>query len=497
MRAIFWILPLAAIAFGRSLSAPFYLDDFSLAQDPAVTAPSGWLDCLAPTQTRPLTWLSFWANYQAGGVNPAGYHAVNLLLHLMNVALAWLALRIWLPAQAVTAATAIFALHPLQTEAVSYVFARATLWMTLFCLLSLWEWGRRNHWRAVLWFALALLAKEECVTFPLVLAMLHFSAPRNPRERGPVLAMLGLSLIFGARVLWAATVTQGSGAGAQAGVAPLDYLSVQGLAILRYLELLVMPAGFSFESPLRLQPAWWAWLPIALSAYFAARNFAKAREGFWWLAALLLLAPSSSILPAMDLSADRRMYLPLLAIGAMAGLRLGQRPNWVTYGLAAVLTLGSVLQSQVWREPRALWQQAIAHAPDKVRPRVQLARLLPPKEALQLLTEAQSFAPDDANLASEKGRILLESGNPQLALGEFGRALALAPNDPRMVNNRGVALSRLGQSEAARADFERALQMEPCFFDALWNLRQLGRPRKPAGGCRFTPGQRRSLDESQ
>lgn len=497
MRAIFWILPLAALAFGASLSAPFYLDDFALAQDPSITAPSGWLDCLAPAQTRPLTWLSFWVNYQAGGANPAGYHAVNLLLHLANVTLAWLALRSLLPAHAVTAATAIFALHPLQTEAVSYVFARATLLMALFCLLSLWDWGRRNHWRAVLWFAFALLAKEECVAFPLLLAMLHLSAPRETRERGPIAAMLGLSLIFGARVLWISAATQGSGAGAQAGVAPLDYLSVQGLAILRYLRLLVMPVGFSFESPLRLEPAWWAWLPIALSAYFAARRFVQAREGFWWLAALLLLAPSSSILPAMDLSADRRMYLPLLAIGAMAGLRIGQRPNWVTYGFGAVLTLGSVLQSQVWREPRALWQQAIAHAPDKVRPRVQLARLLPPQEALRLLDETQSFAPGDANVASERGRILLESGNPQLALGEFGRALALAPNDPRMVNNRGVALSRLGQTEAARADFERALQMEPCFFDALWNLRRLGHARQPPAGCRFTPGQRRSLDESQ
>lgn len=495
MRDLFWILPLALLAFGATLTAPFYLDDFALAQDPAIVAPGGWIDCLAPTQTRPLTWLSFWANYQAGGSHPAGYHAVNLLLHLANIAIAWLALRSLIPATAATIATTIFALHPLQTEAVGYVFARATLLMTLFCLLSLRDWGLQKHWRAVVWFGLALLAKEECVTFPLLLAMLHFSTSGDRKERGPIAAMLGLSLIFGARVLWATTVTEGSGAGVQAGISPIDYLSVQGLAILRYFRLLVMPIGFTFESPMRIEAAWWAWIPIGMSAYFATRRFDKAREGFWWLAALVILLPSSSLLPAMDLSADRRMYLALLAIGAMAGLRISQRPQWVTNGLAAVLALGSLMQSQVWREPRLLWQQAIAHAPGKVRPRIQLARQLPPREALQLLTETQSFAPNDANVASEKGRILMESGSPQLALAEFGRALALAPGDPRMVNNRGVALSQLGQAEAAKGDFERALQMEPCFFDALWNLRRLGYNYQPDARCRFTANQRRSLHE--
>ena len=57
-------------------------------------------------------------------------------------------------------ATAIFALHPLQTEAVAYVFARATLLATLFCLLAWRDWLAENHWRADGWFLLGLLAKE-------------------------------------------------------------------------------------------------------------------------------------------------------------------------------------------------------------------------------------------------------------------------------------------------------------------------------------------------
>ncbi|MBL8228044.1 MAG: glycosyltransferase family 39 protein [Bryobacterales bacterium] len=496
MRDLYWILALALIAFGGSLGAPFHLDDFALAQDPAVTWPDGWIACFSPSQTRPLTWLTFWANFQLGGTNPTGYHAVNLLLHLANIALVWTVLRRLAPAAAATIATVIFALHPLQTEAVTYVFARATLLMTLFCLLSLRDWTIQRHGRAIAWFALALLAKEECVTYPLVLALLHLSISRDVRERKPIAAMLALSAVLGARVLWATAVTQGSGAGAQSGIAPLDYFSVQGAAILRYLRLLFWPHGFSFESPLTVAAQWWAWLPIAISAYVATRRFDKAREGFWWLSALLILAPSSSILPAMDLSADRRTYFALAAMGAVIGLWWHRQSRWIAIGLGLALTALSTIQSQTWRDPKALWRQAIAEAPRKVRPHIQLARQLAPSEALALLSEAQSFAPNDANLASEKGRIQLESGNPQLALGEFGRALALAPDDARMVNNRGVALTRLGQTEVAKMDFERALRMEPCFFDALWNLRRLGYAHQPDPRCRFTASQRRSLNES-
>ncbi|MCS7026574.1 MAG: tetratricopeptide repeat protein [Bryobacteraceae bacterium] len=494
MRGFSWIPALAVVAFGGSLAAPFYLDDFALLQDPAVTSPGGWMDCLALTQTRPLTWLSFWLNYQLGGSQPSGYHAVNLGLHLANILVAHQALSGVIPRAVAFLAATVFALHPVQTEAVTYVFARASLIMTLLCLLALRAWLNQRPRLAAGWFALALMAKEECVTFPVVLALLDRSTGRKGTSK-PLLAMLGLSLLFGARVLWLSTITPGSGAGAQSGVSPLSYFSVQGLAILRYLRLLIWPQGFTIESPLSLQAAWWAWAPIALSIAIAARRFQGAGAGFWWLAGLLILAPSSSVLPASDLSADRRLYFALLAFAVVAGLGLKKHPAWLTPALGVVLAALSFLESVTWRDPAALWRQALARAPHKVRPYIQLARLSPPSQALELISQAQAFAPADPLLASEKGRIYFESGEVALALNEFGRALALAPNDARMINNRGVALARLGQVAAARMDFERALQREPCFFDALWNLRKLGDTRSPDPRCRFTPSQRRSLDE--
>ena len=82
------------------------------------------------------------------------------------------------------------------------------------------------------------------------------------------------------------------------------------------------------------------------------------------------------------------------------GLLLPWTSKVASYGLALVLTVGSFVQASTWTQAERLWRQAVEAAPRKVRPRVQLARVLPPREALGVLAEAQSFAPNDANVAS-------------------------------------------------------------------------------------------------
>jgi len=82
------LLSLAALAaFGGCLGAGFVFDDYALFSDPAITAHSGWWECWRITQTRPLTWFTFWMDYQLGRQNPLGYHAVNLALHVGGVLL--------------------------------------------------------------------------------------------------------------------------------------------------------------------------------------------------------------------------------------------------------------------------------------------------------------------------------------------------------------------------------------------------------------------------
>jgi tetratricopeptide (TPR) repeat protein len=462
------------VAFGASLGSGFHFDDYAIFSDPALTSPGGWLHIWGLGRTRPLTYLTFWLNYQAGGTNPLGYHALNLALHLAAVLLAFECLRRMLPARAALLAAAIFAIHPIQAESVDYIWGRSIVLASLLCFGSMLAWMAGRPWMAVACFATALAAKEECAAFPLVLALWWWTQ-RPRRSPWPMAAMLALALAAGLRVIYAAAVTQGAQASSQAGITPAGYALAQGIAILRYLRLLAFPWGFTIEPDIAVPPLWLgelAWAAILALAVFAWR--CRALWGLWLLAGFVLLLPSSSVFPAADLAADRRMYLPLAAFAAAAAVPLSRiRFTAVPVLVLAVLLAASVFRTEVWRSDQALWREALAHAPGKVRPRIQLARSVSTPEALRLLEEARRLAPRDPAVAVETGRTLLAAGNPAAALGEFGRALALDPRDAGNYNNRGVALAALGQTEAARRDFQRALELAPGLATAVENLRKM------------------------
>ena len=432
-------------------------------------------------QTRPLTYLTFWLNRALGGHDPIGYHALNLALHLAAVLLAYECLLRLMDRRAAWLAAAIFAVHPLQAEAVDYIWARAIVLAAVFVFASLLAWMDRRPWLAVALFALALAAKEECAAFPLALWLIDWRIVVKPAGARrftrwvPLAAMLALSLASGLRVVYAAAITPGSQAGAHAGISPAHYLLAEGTVLWRYLGLFAFPYGFTVDAEIPVPAAWLglaAWL--ALAAGLAALWRWRRELAIGVAVAGLLLLPSSSIFPAADLAADRRMYLAMLPLAAAAALVLTRLRTRVVAPLLVIgLVAVSIGRTQVWASDESLWREAVGRAPDKVRPRIQLSRSVGTEEALALLAEARRIAPDDPAVAAETGRVLLAAGRPAEALAHFGRALALAPRDANNYNNRGVALQALGQTDAARADFKRAIEIDPNLAAARDNLTRL------------------------
>ena len=443
MRQYLALAALTLIAFGGSLGGSFHFDDYAMLASPQ--GPAWWL------QTRPLTQFTFWLNYLLGGTNPAGFHLVNLLLHFVVVCLLFQLLQEVVSEKIAFTAAILFAIHPIQSEAVAYVFARGSLLATLFCLLCWRAWRQGQMALALIWFAAALLSKEECVTFPFVLMLL------GPRRWKLLIGMLALSVAVGLHTVYATKVIADSGAGFTAGVSPFEYLAAQGLAIVRYFRLLAVPWGFTIDPD--LHPNFWKEL-AAWSIVIAALVYWRANR--WFIAGIILLIPSSSILPAADLAADRRMYLPLIAFSVAFAPMVRK---WM-YPAAVLLIVLSIMRMEVWRTEPSLWREAVERSPDKPRPRIQLARAVAPQDALQVL----SGAPLNADLLTERGRVYLDLQQPAEALREFGKALAIKPRDAHAVNNRGVALLALGQTAAARVDFEKALKIDPGLRDAQVNL---------------------------
>jgi hypothetical protein len=461
----------AVIAFGGCIFAAFEFDDLALFSRSPVALPERWIDCFR--QTRPLTELTFWINNAIFGHGPVSWHAIDLLLHLAIVALLFDFLKTLIGERAALIGAAIFAVHPMMTEPVAYVFARATLLATLFSLLAIRSWIAGRFWIAVVWFTIAMLAKEECAAIPLLLVASGKVFRRNWTAIG---AMISISLAIGIRTMKLGASIEGSGVGAQAGISPLSYLGSQGVMIWRYLRLFAIPWGFSIDPSLVHPPVW---MEILAWVALAGICMVPFRGRFWFLMGLLLLSPSSSILPAADLAADRRMYLPMIAFCACAGVFLekvdGRAIVAIVIGLAAI----SIHYSMLWSDPAELWGEAVRLAPDAVRPRIQLARALPPERGLEQLQGL-----DDPSVATEQGRLLLTLGRPGEALSAFGRALAATPNDAKAISNRAVALAALGSRDAAVAEFQRALSKDECLEDARENLSRLGVQIPAPANCR-------------
>src|SRR5262249_31146574 len=160
--------------------------------------------------------------------------------------------------------------------------------------LHAWIGGRR--WWAVAWFAAALLAKEECAAFPLVLVLVEGRGNTDHKKRWSVPrqvpAMLLVAVLAAARVVYATAVTPGAPAGLQARLFPAKYFLAQGPAILRYLRLLVAPYGFTIDPDVQVPPVWMgltAWVAIAALAHVAWHYVRPA--GVWFVAGLILLIP--------------------------------------------------------------------------------------------------------------------------------------------------------------------------------------------------------------
>jgi tetratricopeptide (TPR) repeat protein len=428
------------------LPGDWLLDDFSL------------LDSHFPSllRPRPLTYLTFWLNHELFGPAPWAYRLTNILIHTIGVQFCYRALRRLVGDERALFAAAVFAVHPLQADAVLYVFSRPVVLMGSLLWVSLDRWLAGRHWWAVGFHALALLAKEEAIAFPLVVAALHFSISRNAREWRPIGVMLALSIATVAGVAMTAQMVAGSGAGSQAGVGAFAYLATQPYVLALYLKQVLWPQFMGMRWAIELMPQWVAalWLVPVAGLWLARRHLERAGWAFWLLAALLVLLPTSSVFPIADLAAARRMYLPvaLLAVALPA-----KRWLWI---LALVYAgISANWASTIYRQPEAMWRATMEAQPGRIEPVLQYVKFLPPAEALRLLES--NARPQLASYQTELGRVYLEMHQPAEALRAFGRALALDPAVASHVYNRGVALAALGQQDAAEMDFRRALEIDP------------------------------------
>jgi Flp pilus assembly protein TadD len=465
-------------AYHNSFAGPFIFDDLpSLTSNPTIESlrsafspPHG--DGLT-VEGRPLLNFSLAVNHLVGGTQVAGYHILNLAIHvaatltlfgLVRRTLLQPVLRQRYGSSALTlalGAAALWGLHPLQTESVDYVVQRAESLMGLFYLLTLYGFIRWAENGARAWSALAVIAclcgmatKEVMVSAPLLVVLYDRTFIAGSfreawrRHRGVHLSLMGTWLLLAWLV--AGTGDRGGTAGFHTEIDGGSYALTQLKAITLYLKLTLWPHPLALDYGTSTVHGFFSALPYGLviaplvvgTVVALRRRPALGFCGAWFFA---ILAPSSSVVPvATQTMAEHRMYLPLAALLVLATVGLhaccGRRALGVLGLLGIALGTLTVARNADYRSELSIWSDTVAKHPENPR--------------------AQHAA----------GINLFRSGQLPEAIAHFEAVLRLDPRNPQAHNDLAVALAQSGRLPEAVSEYEAALSSDPNFAEAHHNL---------------------------
>ncbi len=495
------LVALGLAAFHGSLDVPFLFDDEpAIETNPRIERlwPFGTTELRHSTESgRPVVELSLSANYAlgeislgsgplapalralgigAGGRNPRGYHVFNLLVHVLSGVLLFALVRrtLALPGMALAHArgattalaltiAALWLVHPLQVDAVTYVIQRTELLMGLFCFATLYaalaaaSGERRRPWAAasVLACALGMASKEAMAATPLLVliydrAFLYPSWRAAWKERRGLYAGLASTWVILAWIV--AQNPRGASVGFGLGVPWWRYGATQLVMIAHYLRLTFWPTELCLDYGRRLADSAREIVPAALvvvpllagTAWALVRRPRLGFLGAWFFG---ILAPSSSIVPILtEVGAERRMHLPLASVLIVvvlglhgAGRRLlrgaGARasPYWLALPVVVVAVLGllTVQRNVVFQSDLSIWQDAVAKRPGN---------------------------PSSHN---NLGQAYAKRGRHEEALAQYLLAIQTPVVDGGTYMNLGQALADLGRGQEAIAFFHSVLRDNP------------------------------------
>jgi Flp pilus assembly protein TadD len=465
----------------------------------------------------PVTWFTHGLDYVLWGMDPAGYHFTNVVLHAANTALFFfVAIRLLAAAGypggvalhvAAVAAALFFAIHPLRAESVAWVTERRDVLSGLFFLLTLLLYlqardlagGRRvrRHALAACCYLLAILSKSMVMTLPAVLILLEvypFRCIAGPprtwlaqcawREKLPFLALGAVAAMLG---YWAQAVNSfitplanvpWSGRPALVAYSLWFYVS-KTLVPLDLSALYEMPTRIDIRARPFLVPA------VAVTVITVALVILRKR---WpaglavWAAYTILLSPVIGIVHSgFQLAHDRYSYLAglgfALLIGAAAGMLVGTAPRGLmrpvfarlaASALAAwLIALGTLTWQQVhvWRDTDTLWRHSLESEPACTVCRYNLGSVLYNAGQSDI---ARAHFEQVAAVRPDRGRVIANLGLVNATLGDLPGAVAAYrafldrfPHDAEAHNNLGLVLSALGRHHEALREVLWAVSLEP------------------------------------
>jgi tetratricopeptide (TPR) repeat protein len=502
-----WVLAIALVvltflAYLPALRCGYVWDDDAyVTKNPLLTAPDGleriWFSAHNQSQYFPLVYTTLRLERALWGLDPFGYHFVNILLHALNAVLVWTVLRkLALPGSWLAAA--IWAVHPVNVESVAWITELKNTQSTLFYLLAVLAWMKftaretERPWRfyglALVLQALALFSKTTACTLPAALLLVLWLREQRIRKRRllEVAPFVALGVAMGLLSVW-----WESHLGNYANV--LDY-SFNGMdrvliatrALWFYAGKLLWPTNLTF-SYRRWEINWrdplqYAWLfgcvVIALFLWWRRRVLGRAP-----VAAILFfvatLSPLLGFIPLYTFRytfiADHYQYVASIGLIALFAAavsnpvvigRLGRTMS-CALSVPLLLALGALTwrQAHIYRNEEILWRDTVAKNPASWMAHNDLAGVLLESgrttEAMEEAEQTLRIKPDCAEGHYNLGNVLVSVGKVDEGIGHYEQALRINPSIAAAHYRLGLALAREGRMPEAIEHWEQALRINP------------------------------------
>ncbi|QWR76116.1 tetratricopeptide repeat protein [Candidatus Magnetomonas plexicatena] len=525
------ILIITLAAYSNTLNVPFQLDDAgNIINNALIKDYRNFINPFAVGagtmeygfKSRFVGYFTLAVNYWILGANVFSYHLFNITVHLFNSILVLILVKLLLKtpyykdlnrSEYLPFLTAmVFALHPIQTQAVTYIVQRLTSLCALFYLAAVVFYLMARlctSKKRVFYYALSIIStvlamktKETAFTLPFMLTLIEFSFfTDNFKKKLENLSSFYLTLviipltIFGGSAKTGGALAESLSVVSYDEISRWDYLRTQFPVIVQYLKLLFLPIGqnLDYDFPVfknffdvRVMFSFLLLLGIFLFAvylYKISKSHPIAKlAGFGILWFFLALSVESSVIPIADVIFEHRLYLPSVGffLSVLIGVlyvttRLNQRYFIIPAALLTItLAVLTYQRNSVWGNSVTLWQDTALKSPGKARPHNNYGNALfangQIEAALKEYLEAVRLKPQYYEAWYNLGKAHEKLKNPVLAEKEYVEAIRLKPDFAEAFNNLAGIYEKRGDKQLAFSYYSKAVTLKPDFPEALNNI---------------------------
>ncbi len=501
-----FLLILGLGIYSNTFKVPFHLDDtaqIQLSQDTkSLEVYQKFITWVDFTSFRPLSKLSLALNYRIHQDELPGYHIVNLLIHILASFIVFLFIREILKSPVVKfeklrkysnlfafSVALLYLAHPIQTQAVTYIVQRMTSMAGMFYLLSClfylkarYAWiGSKKHY--LLYFAvavvsgfLAILSKQNAVTFPAAWLLLEFFFVRSPENRMYKKYLGGGAVLLSLLVL--TVILLGKLPRETQDISRFDYLLTQFRVIPKYIQLSLVPVGQNIDHDVVVSSGvgvkevagFLLILALFLVGISAYKKHPLISFGIFWF--FLNLAITSSIIPISDVIFEHRLYLSLpgllLAVCYVLFrfLFASKVRNYAILVLIIFFVFGglSYARNAVWKSGYTLWSDAYEKSPDKLRVQQNLGlsyiHQADYRKALGMFDKVIAQKPDHYNARFNRANIRLRFQDYRGAIDDLEVFIEKYPKTLQAWQGLGQAHMELGEPDQAEEAYNRMIELD-------------------------------------